>query len=395
MNTSGLILRGLTVALVAAPLALAQPGRNAEHRAQEDASAKAAEALNAAVARGSELVLSLEEKGAPGEWPYEGVYRVERQIPIGYRVGGTGICALAMMRAPGFAEREEARAAVKRALAFTLKGLDHPLMSPTEYDAGYDVRGWGYTYALGFLLKVKVELEALGAGDQKEAVEKAILWCIDAIQKTEIPQVGGWNYARPAGKDKPAPPSPFMTAPTLQALFEAKRAGYDVDAAVVDRALGYLESSKAASGAVVYSGEGKTRRDGVPGATGRMLAAESVLLLAGRGSQADVRAAVDAFIVHWDWLEQRRAKTGTHVGPYQVAPYYFYFAHYYAALAVELLPEHERAEYRRRIHALLMATRNEDGSWNDRVFPRSANYGTSMAVMALLMPGAEKPAGWK
>src|SRR5262249_38703005 len=158
----------------------------------------------------------------------------------------------------------------------------------------------------------------------REPVERAVRWCIDAIQKTEIPEVGGWNYARPPGKDKVAAPSPFMTAPTLQALFEAKRAGYTVDETVVGRALEYLESSRAPSGAIVYSGDAKAgRRDGVPGAVGRMLATESVLYLAGRGTQANVRAAVDAFIVHWDWLNQRRAKQGTHMGPYQIAPYYF------------------------------------------------------------------------
>ncbi len=280
-----------------------------------------------------------------------------------------------------------------RGLAFVLKGLDDPLMSPTEYDAGYDVRGWGYTYGLAFMLKAKEKGQVPGA--DKERVEQAIRWCIDALARTEIPQVGGWNYARPPGKDKVAPPSPFMTAPTLQALFEARKAGYAVDEAVVQRGLDYLESAREPSGGIVYSGKGAAGRQGVPGAVGRMLATESVLYLAGRGSQANIRAAVDAYIVHWDWLNQRRAKKGTHEGPYQIAPYYFYYAHYYAAFAVELLPEHERAEYRRRINDLLMSTRHEDGSWNDRVFARSANFGTSMAVMAMLMPQAGRPAGWE
>jgi len=353
--------------------------------------------LEAAVSRGAEVVLSLEEKGAPGEWPYEGVYRVGGQIPIGYRVGGTGICAMALMIAPGFDQNDAAKAAVQRALAFTLKGLDHPLMSPTDYDAGYDVRGWGYTYGLAFMLKAK-ERGLIPEAD-RERVEKAIRWCIGALQRTEIPQVGGWNYARPPGKDKVAPPSPFMTAPTLQALFEAKKAGYEVDAAVVGRALDYLESARMPDGAVLYSGEAKSGkhdqvRDAVPGAVGRMLATESTLYLAGRGSLERVRAAVDAYIVHWDWLNKRRAQPRTHEPPYMIAPYYFYYAHYYAAFAVELLPDNERAEYRRKINDLLMATRHEDGSWNDRVFPRSANYGTSMAVMAMLMPQADNPAGW-
>ncbi len=358
---------------------------------------QAGAAIPEAVARGAEVVLSLEEKDAPGEWPYEGVYRVDGKIPIGYRVGGTGICAMALMSAPGFDLNDGAKAAVRRALAFTLKGLEHPLMSPADYDAGYDVRGWGYTYALAFMLKAK-ERGLVAEGD-KEGVEKAIRWCIDALQKTEIPKVGGWNYARPPGKDKVAPPSPFMTAPTLQALFEARKAGYEVDGAVVGRALDFLESARTADGAVLYSGDAKSGkhdqiRDAVPGAVGRMLASESVLYLAGRGSVQNVRGAVDAFIVHWEWLNKRRAQPRTHEPPYMIAPYYFYYAHYYAAFAVELLPEAERAEYRRKINELLFATRHEDGSWNDRVFPRSANFGTSMAVLAMLMPGAAKPAGW-
>jgi hypothetical protein len=78
-----------------------------------------------------------------------------------------------------------------------------------------------------------------------------------------------------------------------------------------------------------------------------------------------------------------------------IAPYYFYYAHYYAAQAIELLPATERPEYRRRVQELIFRTREDDGSWNDRVFPRSAAYGTAMATMSLLMPETEKPAEWK
>ncbi len=34
------------------------------------------------------------------------------------------------------------------------------------------------------------------------------------------------------------------------------------------------------------------------------------------------------------------------------------------------------------------------GGWNDRVFPRSKNFGTSMALMALMAPRLPTPAGW-
>jgi hypothetical protein len=126
-----------------------------------------------------------------------------------------------------------------------------------------------------------------------------------------------------------------------------------------------------------------------------MLVTETTLALAGKSNAANIRAAIDAFIVHWEWLNKRRAQQGTHEPPYNIAPYYFYYAHYYAAQAVEMLPQRERAEYRRRINDLLMLTRREDGTWNDRVFDRTANFGTAMAIMALMMPDTPPPATWE
>jgi hypothetical protein len=140
----------------------------------------------------------------------------------------------------------------------------------------------------------------------------------------------------------------------------------------------------------------KDKADQIPGAVGRMCAAEVAMTLAGRGSPEGLERAIEAFCAHWDALEVRRAKTGTHVAPYGVAPYYFYYAHYYAAQAIALLPEDRRAKHWTAFNELLFRTRSAEGTWNDRVFPRSANFGTAMSMMALLMqqPGAADPARW-
>ena len=97
-----------------------------------------------------------------------------------------------------------------------------------------------------------------------------------------------------------------------------------------------------------------------------------------------MRAALNAFHTNWDELKKRHQQTGTHVAPYNIAPYYFYYGHRYAAQAIEMLPEAERAAERDRLLEVVLRTRAADGTWNDRVFPRSANYGTSMIVLALL-----------
>ena len=52
-----------------------------------------------------------------------------------------------------------------------------------------------------------------------------------------------------------------------------------------------------------------------------------------------------------------------------------------------------RTSLRRRLRALLWRTREEDGGWNDRVFPRSKAYATAMAVLAIRAPDLHLP-GW-
>jgi hypothetical protein len=324
------------------------------------------------------------EDGPGREWPYEGVYRVGGQIPIGYRVGGTGIVARALLLAPGYGDDEPRRAAVRRAAEFVCAGTEHPLMSEKDYNAGYDVRGWGYTYGLWFLLDLKARGQVPeGMGDE---VERATRWYLDAIEKTQIPESGGWSYSRPAGRERPAPSSPFMTGPTLQCLALARRLGYEVNQGTIDRALDTLDASRGPEHTIVYSGRAGTRvgtSNGVPGATGRMCCVEATLLMFGRGDEARARNAVERFLEHWDELDKRRARGGTHDPPYGVAPYYFMFAHLAAAQCLELLPPDQREELRTGVRRMLFRVRSPEGTWNDRVFPRSAAFGTAFALLAI------------
>jgi hypothetical protein len=357
----------------------------------------------AAVQRGCTILLELQEGEGQREWPYEGVYR-EREpgqtlpvIPLGYRVGGTAIACLALIAAPGYgaAENEPRRQAVARGLDFVLEALESPLMAPARED-DYDVRGWGFIYAL----QLCAELERRGCvpAGREEAVAAAAERLVSALRDTEIAR-GGWNYAQQRT------PAAFMTAPALQALFAAAQAGHDVPAAVVERALDSLERGRAASGSIAYAVPDESRAtvaedalgamDKLPGAIGRMLACEATLTLGGRGDQGRLAAAVQAFFGHWVQLEVRRKQTGTHTGAYGVAPYYFMYAHRQAALAIELLPDPaERQRQRARLDALLAEVQEDEGGWNNRVFPRSRAYGTAMGMLALLQSEQPEPARW-
>lgn len=360
------------------------------------ASAKPALPTDAeAIATGVARIVAMQEKG-PGadiaaEWPYEGVYRVGGKIPYGYRVGGTSIAAMALLAAPGFADDAARKDAVARAIDFVAKSKDEPLLSP-DYAGNYDVRGWAHCYGLRFLLAAKA---AKAVGDaQATAVDAAIAFYLDALVKTEIPKVGGWQYARGPGIENPCPTSPFMTAPCLMALLEAKDAGLAIPDELVARTVKALEITRGESGFVAYNASRPVRDDEgqIPGAIGRMCALEVALARAGKADEKRLRFAVERFFEFWPELEKRRKKQGTHVAPYGVAPYYFFYAFTHAAAAIELLPEAERPAHRTRFRELLFSVRDADGTWNDRVFPRSASFGTAMSVLALVEAEGAVPA---
>lgn len=359
--------------------------------------------IDAAVAAGVAHLLERQEGDGRAEWPYQGVYRVAAEaddpdslieargrrrtvIPIGYRVGGTSIAGSALLRCESEEDDDARLAALERARRFVVASIEHPRMTP-DFGGGYDVRGWGYVYGLKFLLEMRER--GLVPADESMAHDAAIRFWIDGLDRIEIPEVGGWNYARRGPLDRPDATSPFMTPPAVQGLVEAERQGFEVPDGLVDRAMNGLDLTRGAEGHVAYAARRKTSDppSQIPGAIGRMVAVETVRAEQGRNEPADLRRALTAFVDHWDELLKRKEKTGTHQPPYGVAPYYFMFAHGFAAEAIEHLPEEERSAWRDRVARLLLSVRDDEaGTWNDRVFPRSSAYGTAVAILTLTQP---------
>ena len=257
---------------------------------------------------------------------------------------------------------------------------DDPGLEPGPKE-GYDVRGWGHAYALRLLLTAAKQ-DAIPASLQ-ERVDAAVPHLLECLE-VNAHETGGWNYA----DDRRV--SPFMTGSTLLTLYMAREQGHAVEEAMVTAAQEAL--LRARTDAVSYAYAGPARGQvAMPGSSARSAVAELSLYLAGRSDQDDLRTAVLGFFVGWEHLLARKSKQGTHEGPYGIAPYYFFFGHTYAALAIEQLPEEERPGLRQRLHAVLWRTREADGSWNDRVFPRSTSYSTAMVVLALRAPHLRFP----
>ena len=340
----------------------------------------------------------IDEETVIGEWPYEGVYRERGQIPPGYRVGGTAIVLRALAESiPSKRIRLEAEdpinLALRRGLNFLLvESCKAPAMG-VGFNRGYDVRDWGHIEALETLLRLQqmnLIPESLLADVQTRTRE-----LIDILVDNEI-KGGGWNYSRSRRRNTSSPASPFMTGPAVMALLRAREIGYPFDGNVVVRALKTIEEARIESGAIQYStqperatGEGF---EALEGACARMAVSELALYHAEMNDIDQVRFAIKAFFDHWKWLERRRAQTGTHNPPYYIAPYYFFYAHLHTARAIRVLPEAEQKMARIRLLELMWQVRDKEGTWNDRVFPRSAAYGTAMTLMALNSPKIPLPA---
>ncbi|MEO1698255.1 MAG: hypothetical protein AAFU73_13235 [Planctomycetota bacterium] len=323
-------------------------------------------------------------RGAEGaaEWPYEGVYRervAKRQIviPSGYRVGGTAIVCTALLAADAGEPNDATRAALGRSLDFVLDRIEDDPAMDIGPKGDYDVRGWGHAYALSML--DAMTRRGLAPEDRAERVAAAVPALVERIAANQT-SMGGWNYA---GHDRV---SPFMTGATLLILFDAKAHGVDVPGDVVDKALDALEAARSAEVTYAYAGATGENVAQVSSSAARSAAAELALFHAGRSDARALRAAVDGFFAGWDDLLVRKSQQGTHKPPYGIAPYYFYFGHAYAARAIEALPEEERPALRAQLVERIERTREDDGTWNDRIFPRTASYSTAMAILALRAP---------
>lgn len=343
---------------------------------QEVFARQAGESESKLLLRAADRLVEVQEED--GAWPYEGVYRVGGKIPVGYRVGGTAIVCDALLALPENDSRYDQ--AIQRGIDLILTELGDRRMQPGTRDR-YDVRVWGHIYAL------KLFCELQHHARFADSLKKTDPW-IEKLTATLIEEEidgGGWNYANQRSH------AAFVTAPAVQALLLAKQSGQEVPEELFARSAGILEDSRTEDGAYQYSGRLNSRRPAkLPGSIARSAVCEATLLMLNQGSQEHLKHAIDAFHEHWDELEKRRKKTGTHQPPYGVAPYYSYYGHRYLAQAVRMLPDEQQDAELERFRAVLLKTKDDDDTWNDRVFDRSKAFGTAMAILALCSDDAKR-----
>jgi len=269
-----------------------------------------------------------------GRWPYE------LSGDLGYAVASTAIVAESLL----FAEPEDkdVQDAVHKTLTYVLEQLEDPSLA-TSAESAYEPRVWGQALALELLCHVRARKIA---GEHKDKVKEWIPKLVASLVEEEF-EGGGWSYAW-----RNAHQITCLTAPVTQVLLLARAQGEKVPDEVLTRSREVLEAARTEDGAFFYRGSPKDEElqdrsiDTVPGSAARATVCETTLLMLGGSSVDAVRTSLNNFHKYWDALEERRQQEGTHDGEYGIAPYFFYYGHRYAAQAIQMLPEKERAKER-------------------------------------------------
>ncbi len=211
---------------------------------------------------------------------------------------------------------------------------------------------------------------------------------------------GGWAYYDdPPFTRQPTWATSFCTALVLPTLARAGAVGVEVPADVIRRARRYLDMCVIPGGAYSYDLDPVTRMGGVEhinrieGSLGRTQVGNWCRRLMGDKRVTDevLREGLAAFFREHRYLDHARLRPIPHEGFHANAGYFYFFAHYYAAKVIALLPEPEQEPLHALLRPQLTKTQRENGSTSDFLDTQYL-INASTAFMALsLLEGVPKP----
>jgi hypothetical protein len=296
----------------------------------------------------------------------------------------SAVVLTALLRAP---ETPERRAALERGFEWLCSTRLAHRGSNWDVDST-----WASLY--GFTAVVRAASDARFAGDtwSEKLERRGLEYYADLAARQTLE--GGWAYYDdPPYTAKPTWATSFCTALVLPSLVEAKDdLGWAIDSKLLSRAVDVVERCALPNGAYSYNvntlrrGHGGESIDQVPGSLGRIQVCNWALQRCGvkRITPDLLREGLEAFFRYHSYLDHARLRPIPHEGFFANAGYFYFFAHYYAAEVIGLLPEEEREEWFHRLWPHLIKTIGSKGSTSD--YGSSSymvNAGTGFAVLAL------------
>lgn len=205
---------------------------------------------------------------------------------------------------------------------------------------------------------------------------------------------GGWAYYDdPPFMRQPTWATSFCTALVLPTLNRAAGVGVEVPPDVIRRAQRYLDMCVIPGGAYSYDLDPVTRMGGVEhinrieGSLGRTQVGHWCRRLMGDKRVTDevLREGLGAFFREHRYLDHARLRPIPHEGFHANAGYFYFFAHYYAAKVIALLPADEQEPLHALLRPQLVKTQRENGSTSDFLDTQYLiNASTAFLALSLL-----------
>lgn len=317
-----------------------------------------------------------------GKRPFE-VYAPIPGAHHAFRAAVTSMCVSALIEVGG--EDAEVQAAIDRAEAWMMREL--PALRRATPDVFYNT--WGHAYAITALVKLldRHPDDAL----REQRIREAIWQQIELLERFEVID-GGWAYydfeartRRPSGSS-----IGFVTATVLIALDDARRVGIPIPDRLLQRGIASIERQRKPDFSYLYGEYLKDRPmreiNRPAGSLGRSQVCNLALRLWGDQTVTDqvLQTWLDRLFDRNGWLCIGRKRPIPHEAWFQIAGYFFYYGHYYAAGCIELLPEEDRGKYQDQMATLLIGLQEQNGSWWDfPLYDYHQQYGTAFALMSL------------
>ncbi|GAA4471856.1 hypothetical protein [Novipirellula rosea] len=301
-----------------------------------------------------------------------------------FRTATTSLCLSALIECAA-SDDAAAQTAIEKGEAWLFEYL--PRLRRADGTAIYNV--WGHLYSIEAL----VHLHKRHEGDTQKLTEIRTLieQQYDMLRRYESVD-GGWGYYdfRYQAKRPTSSSISFVGGAALVAMQQAKSIGIDPPRNVVDRAVAAIKRQQKPDFTYLYGEYLKDRPMREINRPGGSLGRSQCCNLALR--QWGDTTVTDNVLKHWlyrlyernGWLDIGRKRPIPHESWFQVAGYFYYFGHYYAAMCVDQLPAAERAPYQAMLADLIVPLQEKNGCWWDYpLYDYHRPYGTAMATMTL------------
>ena len=344
--------------------------------------------LEGAIVRGVTFLLKNQNKD--GSWGSAhrtkdlNIYAPVPGAHYGLRAAVTALAITALIESED--PREEVQASLDRAQEWLLANLSR--VKRSNGDMLYNV--WTHGYALPSLVQLAERLPA--DAEEQDQIARLIEEQVELLQRYASID-GGWGYYdfRTRTKRPGASSSCFTTAAILVAVHEAQAAGAEVPQEMIDQAYHSIQRQRTPDFCYLYGESHKYRPmapiNRPPGSLGRSQACNIATRLHGDELVTDdvLKTWLNRLYSRNDWLGFGRKTPIPHESFAQVAGYFYYFGHYYAARCIEVLPADEQPYFQDHLAHIIIPLQEKNGCWWDYpLYNYHETYGTALAISTLV-----------